>query len=306
MNGSNRQQHSHPHPSPPVSDLPENLLGGLEGKGPREVLAKLAPGRLGWPMVQATMICAATRVAVSGRRSWNPFDPSAWCYGRRSPRLRQTLLFLTGYSCAFVLIDFLPHPTAVAEEVEPFGLPAGGGSDQAGPAPRMLRIQMQVRSKSVVNPYSSILFSVPTMDKVDLRVGDDTRHEYRAGYGSGTGTGTGGIGSGFGAGKGNLKVRLPRLKHTGRGWDKNLGIGGDDNMLAMYSALTQQKVADKTEVIDIEAAIKLAYREALTREPTAEEITDARAILTGAKNALDGMADLRWALLNSNEFRYLP
>src|SRR5262249_25163043 len=57
---------------------------------------------------------------------------------------------------------------------------------------------------------------------------------------------------------------------------------------------------------DLEAAIKLAYREALTREPTAEEIADAKAIIAGAKTALDGMADLRWALLNSNEFRYLP
>jgi hypothetical protein len=57
---------------------------------------------------------------------------------------------------------------------------------------------------------------------------------------------------------------------------------------------------------DLDAAIKLAYREALTREPTAEELSDAKTIIKEAKSALDGMADLRWALFNSNEFRYLP
>ncbi len=62
-------------------------------------------------------------------------------------------------------------------------------------------------------------------------------------------------------------------------------------------------VGDKANV---DAAIKLAYREILTREPSPEEVTDAHTILKDAKTPLDGMADLRWALLNSNEFRYIP
>jgi hypothetical protein len=57
---------------------------------------------------------------------------------------------------------------------------------------------------------------------------------------------------------------------------------------------------------DLDAAIKLAYREAMTREATADEIDEAKKIIKEAKTVLDGMADLRWALLNSNEFRYLP
>jgi hypothetical protein len=57
---------------------------------------------------------------------------------------------------------------------------------------------------------------------------------------------------------------------------------------------------------DLDAAITLAYREALTRAPTAEELSDAKTIIKEAKSVLDGMADLRWALFNSNEFRYLP
>ncbi len=62
-------------------------------------------------------------------------------------------------------------------------------------------------------------------------------------------------------------------------------------------------VGDKANV---DAAIKLAYREALTREPSSEELADAHAILKDAKTPLDGMADLRWALFNSNEFRFIP
>ena len=57
---------------------------------------------------------------------------------------------------------------------------------------------------------------------------------------------------------------------------------------------------------DIDRAIGLAYLEIFTREPTAAEWSMAREIVGAGKPALDGMADLRWALLNSNEFRYLP
>ncbi|MEN8775296.1 MAG: DUF1553 domain-containing protein, partial [Akkermansiaceae bacterium] len=54
---------------------------------------------------------------------------------------------------------------------------------------------------------------------------------------------------------------------------------------------------------DQDLAIDWAYQEILTRHPTSEERSDARIIVN--KNA-EGMADLRWALLNSNEFRFIP
>ena len=47
-----------------------------------------------------------------------------------------------------------------------------------------------------------------------------------------------------------------------------------------------------------------AYREILTRAPSDTEKSEARAIL--GRNPAQGLADLRWALLNSNEFRFLP
>lgn len=54
---------------------------------------------------------------------------------------------------------------------------------------------------------------------------------------------------------------------------------------------------------DSDLAIDWVYQEILTRLPTTEEKADARTIVNGDA---EGMADLRWALLNSNEFRFLP
>ena len=57
---------------------------------------------------------------------------------------------------------------------------------------------------------------------------------------------------------------------------------------------------------NLDNAVKLAYREILTREPSADELNVAKGIVKDGPNLLEGMADLRWVLLNSNEFRYLP
>ncbi len=55
---------------------------------------------------------------------------------------------------------------------------------------------------------------------------------------------------------------------------------------------------------DPEKAITYAYQEILSRQPSPTELSEARNIL-GDKHT-EGMSDLRWALLNSNEFRFLP
>jgi len=57
---------------------------------------------------------------------------------------------------------------------------------------------------------------------------------------------------------------------------------------------------------NIDGAIRLAYLEILTRQPDTDEMAFAKQIVGTGKPAIDGMGDLRWALLNSNEFRYLP
>ena len=59
------------------------------------------------------------------------------------------------------------------------------------------------------------------------------------------------------------------------------------------------------EKVDLDAAIRLAYREILTREPKADELVEAKSIIAGAPEPREGMADLRWVLLNCHEFRFL-
>ncbi len=57
---------------------------------------------------------------------------------------------------------------------------------------------------------------------------------------------------------------------------------------------------------DLAAAARLAYLDLFTREPTEEELREALALLAESENPLAGMADLRWAMLNSHEFKFLP
>lgn len=57
---------------------------------------------------------------------------------------------------------------------------------------------------------------------------------------------------------------------------------------------------------NVDEAVKLAYLEILTRRPTAEEVAEGREIIAAGASPVDGMADLRWVLLNCNEFRFLP
>ena len=67
----------------------------------------------------------------------------------------------------------------------------------------------------------------------------------------------------------------------------------------MYKLLTGSKK-------NIDKAIQLAYREIMTRDATADEIAFGKEVIAEADTPQAGMADLRWALLNSNEFRYIP
>jgi hypothetical protein len=57
---------------------------------------------------------------------------------------------------------------------------------------------------------------------------------------------------------------------------------------------------------DVDHAIKLVYREILTREPSSEEMAEGKEIIAAAANTREGMADLRWLLFNCHEFRFLP
>jgi hypothetical protein len=57
---------------------------------------------------------------------------------------------------------------------------------------------------------------------------------------------------------------------------------------------------------DLDAAVRLSYREALTRDPSADEMAEAHAMIKEAATPIEGIADLRWILFNSHEFRFIP
>ena len=55
---------------------------------------------------------------------------------------------------------------------------------------------------------------------------------------------------------------------------------------------------------DLNKAVELAYLEILTRKPSEDEVKEGIAMI--GDDPLQGMHDLRWVLLNCNEFRFLP
>ena len=55
-----------------------------------------------------------------------------------------------------------------------------------------------------------------------------------------------------------------------------------------------------------EQLIEFAYLETLTRRPTVLEVAEASALMGAANSRAEGLADLRWALLNCLEFRFIP
>lgn len=52
--------------------------------------------------------------------------------------------------------------------------------------------------------------------------------------------------------------------------------------------------------------VGMLYRETLARSPTDEERAVADEVIAAADSTADGVADLRWAIFNSREFRFIP
>jgi hypothetical protein len=171
------------------------------------------------------------------RRVWNPLDHAAWYYGRSNRKLNQSIAVLLLYSLLFFVLVAVTGQLWGRRSI--YELPGGGG--QAKALPQTIRVQKIVRTKYVVNPFSSIRFEVPPIDDVKLRLDEATEHAYTVGYGEGSG------GPGFGAGTARGRVRFIRLQYSGGDWDQDFGIGADLNMLLEYGIRTGQKVADKTE-----------------------------------------------------------
>ncbi|HTN76556.1 MAG TPA: DUF4159 domain-containing protein [Pirellulaceae bacterium] len=183
------------------------------------------------------------QAASSGARvakAWHPLNPKAWYFGRRSPKLNQSLIALFSYTFSFVLLVTLLSQTRGCSQI--YELPAGGG--QQVTVAQTVRVEKVIRKKYVVNPFSAIKFDVPPIDEVKLQLTELTQHNYTIGYGEGAG-------AGFAGGTQRGKVRFIRLEYSGGDWNQGFGVGDDLNMLLKYHELTSQKVADETESIRV-------------------------------------------------------
>lgn len=198
--------------------------------------------------LRTPQVGVAGEIADAPAARWNPLDPAArnW-YGRSNQRLRQSFWVLHGYTLLFVGVYFLAHLNFAGANEQDHELPKGGGTDSI--QARSVQVRKVVKKKFVINPYSSILFGVPPIEK-DLKFSEETANQYVVGQGNGpTGDGDG-DGAGFGSGTGRGKAGFVRLKHGDRGWDRNFGVGGDRNMLAEFGARTRMKIAEETQYVD--------------------------------------------------------
>jgi len=194
---------------------------------------------------------------------WNPVDLDAWYYGRRAPKLNQSISTVFAYSLAFVLLVFLFNKLGGCQEI--YEMPAGGGEEK--PKVQVVKIQKVIRKKFVINPFSAVVFNPPPIEEVKLNLQEITKHEYQIGQGKGTG-------AGFSGGTFRGKVRFIRLEYKGGDWDQDFGVGADLNMLLKYGIETGHQVHDKTESRTVEELARFP----IGKSPPMVYMTGQRAI----------------------------
>ena len=183
-----------------------------------------------------------------GEKIWNPVDLEAWYYGRKAPKLNQSLTTIFGYTIAFVILVFLFNKIGGCQEI--YEMPAGGGGNSKGDKensdePQTVVVQKIIRKRFVINPYSSINFNIAPIENVPLNLKEATKHGYQIGQGKGDG-------AGFSGGTNRGKVRFIRLEYRGGDWDQDFGVGADLNMLLRYGIETGHQINEKTESRTIE------------------------------------------------------
>ena len=166
----------------------------------------------------------------------NPKDPTVLPHNQRSRKLDQSFLALISYSLAFLILSLLFSQLNGCSEI--YEMPAGGGEQKQ--LAQVVKIKKVIRKKYIINPLSSVIFAVPPIDEVQLKLTEITKHAYQVGQGEGKG-------AGFSGGTFRGKVRFIRLEYSGGDWDQDYGVGGDLNMLLEYGIRTQHKVAERTE-----------------------------------------------------------
>jgi len=173
------------------------------------------------------------------KRIWDPRRLAAWYFGKKNPKLRQSVFTLLTYTCIYC-IAFLVLTRLTGCAI--YEAPLGGGEEKQ--LRQIVKIQKVIKKKYVINPYSSVLFNPPPIDDVELNVLEVTEHLYKIGQGKTDG-------AGYSAGTTRGKVRFIRLKYSGGDWEQDMSRGSDLNLLTEYGVRTGQPVSDRPEPMEI-------------------------------------------------------
>ena len=181
------------------------------------------------------------RVSTNSNYShpWDPRRLSAWYFGKKNHKLRQSLLTLVSYTILFSIAAFILTRLSGCSIYES---PLGGGDTIQ--LKQVVKIQKVINKKFVINPYSSVLFNPPPIDDVKLEVLEVTEHLYQIGQGKGDSTG-------FSSGTARGKVRFIRLKYNGGDWEQDMNRGSDLKSLTEYGVRTVHPVSDRPEPMEI-------------------------------------------------------
>lgn len=188
-----------------------------------------------WWVDRAARRLARERTAEKPKRIWNPLDTDAWYYGR-SRKLNQSLSTFLAYCLMFLLMAVLILNLQGCGEV--FEKPFGGGEDQ--PMVQQVQIKKVKKKEYVINPLSSIVFTPPPIEKIELQLLEVTKHYHTPGYGSADG-------AGFATGTREGKLRFIRLEYGGGNWNNR--VAADTIMLTEYAIRwgATDRVAEKAE-----------------------------------------------------------
>ena len=154
--------------------------------------------------------------------------------------------YWAGFLHIFIL--FLPF-LMIRGCMKDYEIPKGDGAPQKVV---IKKIEKPKKKKEFIfNMNSAISFYVPELDDEMMKELDkETEDQYKASNLVGKPSKKGGK-PGWPNGMEDARIRFIRLKYAGGDWDQNMGKGADYNFLLKFRELTNFKIADNTEAIEI-------------------------------------------------------
>ncbi len=172
--------------------------------------------------------------------------------GGGDPQYRSSLYWAIAL---FMMILIGPFLVRGCGREDPYGLIKGSGEAQIQVV-RVTRTREKPKKRLVVNAWSPYIFERIDIDETRVldELVEQTLDTYQAeveSAGGALGAGGGKTG-GWPEGMEHAVVRFIRLRYRGGDWDRDMGKGGDYNLLIRFREITGFPIAHETESRDIE------------------------------------------------------